>query len=52
MILLDMERVLVDVGAVKMGDPRLKRNKEDNEGASTSKIRQSKTNHDDDSDWD
>ena len=50
----DLERLLVDVGAVKLGDSRLQRKKEEEEGGSTSKIRQGTTggNDDDDSDWD
>jgi hypothetical protein len=47
-----MERVLVDVGAVKLGDSRLKR-KTDEAEENTSSIRQGKTMGDDeDSDWD
>ncbi len=56
----DVERLLVDVGAVRQGDARLKRKGEDNDGESTatgSKIRQGNigtaaTVEDDDSDWD
>lgn len=48
----DVERLLVDVGALELGDPRLKKKDEDEEGG-RSKIRQSKaTVEDDDSDWD
>lgn len=48
----DLEKLLVDVGAVKLGDSRLKRKTED-EGPQKSGIRQGKTaGDDDDSDWD
>jgi len=48
----DLEKLLVDVGAVKLGDSRLKRKTED-EGTQKSGIRQGKTTgDDDDSDWD
>lgn len=48
----DLEKLLVDVGAVKLGDSRLKRKTADADG-STSKIGQGKTAGDDeDSDWD
>ncbi|KAF2856525.1 phosducin family protein [Plenodomus tracheiphilus IPT5] len=48
----DLEKVLVDVGAVKLGDSRLKKKTEDT-GERTSGIRQGKTTGDDeDSDWD
>lgn len=51
-ILLDLEKVLVDVGAVKLGDSRLERKKDDEDG-NHSKIRQGNTAADDeDSDWD
>jgi hypothetical protein len=53
-----MERVLVDVGAVKQGDLRLQR-KEDNEDQAPKSLRSSKTDNktnakddDSDSDWD
>lgn len=50
--MLDLEKVLVDVGAVKLGDSRLQRKKEEGE-ESSNKIRQGKTMaEDDDSDWD
>lgn len=50
--LLDLEKVLVDVGAVKLGDSRLERKKDDEDG-NHSKIRQGNTAADDeDSDWD
>ncbi|KAF2274893.1 thioredoxin-like protein [Westerdykella ornata] len=50
----DIEKVLVEVGAVKQTDPRLRRNREEGEEeAGHSKIRQGKTSADDeDSDWD
>lgn len=52
----DLEKVLVDVGAVRSGDPRLRRNKnEGNAEPSSSKIRPGNTTSaidDDDSDWD
>ncbi|CAI6335810.1 unnamed protein product [Periconia digitata] len=49
----DVEQVLVDIGAVQLGDPRLHRNKSKEEDAPTSKIRQGTTVQDpDDSDWD
>ncbi|EMD90155.1 hypothetical protein COCC4DRAFT_19165 [Bipolaris maydis ATCC 48331] len=48
----DLEKVLVDVGAVKLGDSRLQQKKEEGE-ESSNKIRQGKTvAEDDDSDWD
>ncbi|KAF2131897.1 phosducin family protein [Dothidotthia symphoricarpi CBS 119687] len=48
----DLERLLVDVGALKGGDQRLKKEEKD-EGASGKKIRQGTTmGDDDDSDWD
>lgn len=48
----DVEKLLVDVGAVKLGDQRLEK-KEEFAGANTSKIRQGKaTGDDEDSDWD
>lgn len=48
----DVEKLLVDVGAVKLGDSRLQRKRENPE-ASTNKIRQGTTGgDDDDSDWD
>lgn len=49
----DLEKVLVDVGAVKLGDSRLRRKKEDDEDESSNKIRKgTATVEDDDSDWD
>jgi hypothetical protein len=42
----------VDVGAVRTGDPRLRRADDGNEEGSSRKIRQGTTNDDDDSDWD
>ena len=49
---IDVEKLLVDVGAVKLGDQRLEKKEEDAE-ASAGKIRQGKTTGDDeDSDWD
>lgn len=48
----DLEKLLVDVGAVKLGDQRLQK-KEELAEENNSKIRQSKTTGDDeDSDWD
>jgi hypothetical protein len=48
----DLEKLLIDIGAVKRGDQRLQKKAEATD-ASTSKIRQSKTTGDDeDSDWD
>ncbi|OAL57133.1 thioredoxin-like protein [Pyrenochaeta sp. DS3sAY3a] len=47
----DVEKMLVDVGAVRQGDPRLKRETED-VPVQPGKIRQGKTADDDDSDWD
>ncbi|KAH7067073.1 thioredoxin-like protein [Paraphoma chrysanthemicola] len=48
----DLEKLLVDIGAVKLGDQRLHKKQEDAD-ASTSKIRQGKpTADDEDSDWD
>lgn len=50
--LIDLEKVLADVGAIRPTDTRLQRKKENTE-TSSSKIRQSKTvGEDDDSDWD
>jgi hypothetical protein len=51
--MIDIEKLLVDVGAVKLGDSRLQRKKEGEDEASN-KIRQGKTAaaDDDDSDWD
>ncbi|KAJ4373813.1 Proteolipid protein 2 [Neocucurbitaria cava] len=49
----DVERVLVDVGAVKLGDTRLQRNKKEEVDEGASKIRTGTTGGDeDDSDWD
>jgi hypothetical protein len=51
-VLADVEKLLVDIGAVKLGDQRLQK-KKDPADAPTSKIRQGKTTGDDeDSDWD
>jgi hypothetical protein len=48
----DIEKLLVDIGAVRLGDQRLQKKKNLAE-ESTSKIRQGKTTGDDeDSDWD
>lgn len=48
----DVERLLMDAGALQLNDPRLRRKDEDEEGGK-SKIRQSKAAvDDDDSDWD
>lgn len=50
--LLDLEKVLSDVGAVRPTDQRLRR-KDENEETRSSTIRQNKTvGDDDDSDWD
>jgi hypothetical protein len=50
--LIDLEKVLTDVGAVRPTDQRLRR-RDDNEETRSSTIRQSKTvGEDDDSDWD
>lgn len=50
----DVEQLLVDIGAVRIGDARLRRNKADGDAdTSTSKIRQGESAVDpDDSDWD
>lgn len=49
---VDLEKLLVDLGAVKMNDQRLQK-KNDPTDEPTSKIRQGKTTgDDDDSDWD
>ncbi|KAF2000781.1 phosducin family protein [Amniculicola lignicola CBS 123094] len=50
---IDLERVLVDVGAVRLGDQRLRRKDEEGE-ASAGKIRRGNapSKDDDDSDWD
>ncbi|KAF1964658.1 thioredoxin-like protein [Bimuria novae-zelandiae CBS 107.79] len=50
----DVEQLLVDIGAVRIGDTRLRRNQTDQDAdASASKIRSSKPTADpDDSDWD
>jgi hypothetical protein len=51
--MIDIERILVDVGAVKLGDTRLQKKKDEDEDVNTSKIRQGTTaGDDDDSDWD
>jgi hypothetical protein len=51
-LVTDVEKLLVDVGAVKLGDQRLQRKRDDDE-PSTSGIRQgAPTGDDDDSDWD
>jgi hypothetical protein len=48
----DLEKLLIDIGAVKRGDQRLQK-KAETKDASSSKIRQGKTTgDDDDSDWD
>ena len=48
---LDVEKLLIDLGALKHGDPRLRRkDEEDNE--SSKKIRQTRVEDDEDSDWD
>jgi hypothetical protein len=54
---IDLQNVLVDLGAVRHGDPRLHQlDGRSGEDASSSKIRQGTTNReaadDDDSDWD
>ncbi|KAF2752307.1 phosducin family protein [Sporormia fimetaria CBS 119925] len=49
----DMEKVLFDVGAVRMGDPRLKREKNEEGESGSRNIRQTQPRvDDDDSDWD
>ncbi|KAF2643069.1 thioredoxin-like protein [Massarina eburnea CBS 473.64] len=50
----DLEKVLVDVGAVRLNDSRLRRNrKEEEDPADTKKIKQGTVGQDgDDSDWD
>jgi hypothetical protein len=49
---VDLEKLLVDIGAVKIGDQRLQKKKEADD-VSTSKIRQGTTAGDEeDSDWD
>jgi len=51
--MIDLEKVLVDVGAVKIGDSRLQRKKDDEDDESSNKIRKGTTTvEDDDSDWD
>jgi hypothetical protein len=48
----DLEKLLIDIGAIKLGDQRLQKKREAAD-ATTSKIRQGKTvGDDDDSDWD
>ncbi|EOD53086.1 hypothetical protein GTA08_BOTSDO02255 [Neofusicoccum parvum] len=47
----DVEKLLIDLGALKHGDPRLRR-KEEEPDESSKKIRQSRVDDDDDSDWD
>jgi hypothetical protein len=48
----DVEKLLVDIGAVRLGDQRLTK-KKDPADEPTGKIRQGKTTGDDeDSDWD
>ncbi|KAF1841352.1 thioredoxin-like protein [Cucurbitaria berberidis CBS 394.84] len=49
----DVEKLLVDVGAVKVGDSRLQQRRKEDAEVNTSSIRQGKTGgDDDDSDWD
>jgi hypothetical protein len=49
----DLEKLLVDLGAVKLNDQRLQKKKDDDADARPSGIRQGKTTGDDeDSDWD
>jgi hypothetical protein len=49
----DLEKVLVEVGAVRVGDARLQRNKAGETEVGSGKIRQGDTGRDDDdSDWD
>jgi hypothetical protein len=49
----DLEKLLVDLGAVKLNDQRLQKKKDDDVDARPSGIRQGKTTGDDeDSDWD
>lgn len=50
----DVEKILLDIGALRHGDPRLRRATDEDAGASSKKIRQGKTTggEDDDSDWD
>lgn len=48
-----MEKVLVDVGAIRLGDQRLMKRSNESEDTNVGKIRQGNTNAaDDDSDWD
>ncbi|KAF2146182.1 uncharacterized protein K452DRAFT_283462 [Aplosporella prunicola CBS 121167] len=47
----DFEKMLIELEALRHGDPRLQR-KEEEEEVSTSKIRQTRVDDDEDSDWD
>ncbi|KAK7731308.1 Proteolipid protein 2 [Botryosphaeria dothidea] len=47
----DVEKLLIDIGALKHGDPRLKQ-KEEEPDESSKKIRQTRVDDDEDSDWD
>jgi len=47
----DLERLLVELGAVKQNDPRLKRTREDDEGPARRSGNRNATVDDDDSDW-
>lgn len=47
----DVEKLLIDLGALKHGDPRLRRKDEEAE-ESSKKIRQTRVDDDEDSDWD
>ncbi|KAF2176165.1 thioredoxin-like protein [Zopfia rhizophila CBS 207.26] len=48
----DLEKVLIDVGAVRHGDPRLRRERTEDAEASSSRIRRGDAGDDEDSDWD
>ena len=48
---VDLERMLLDLGALKESDVRLKKRSDDSDDARPSKIKQSRV-EDDDDDWD
>ncbi|KAE8322872.1 thioredoxin-like protein [Aspergillus sergii] len=48
----DLERMLLDLGALKESDVRLKKRSDDSDDVRPSKIKQSRVDDDDDDDWD
>ncbi|KAB8215759.1 thioredoxin-like protein [Aspergillus novoparasiticus] len=48
----DLERMLLDLGALKESDVRLKKRSDDSDDIRPSKIKQSRVDDDDDDDWD